>query len=71
MLAKIARWHPQSAYAGLVMSLQSDWQYLQMTVPGVGTLMGPIEEALREKFPPSLFGGEDITADFRKILGHV
>ena len=32
--------------------------------------MGTIEEALREKFFPSLFGGEDITADFRKILGH-
>ena len=32
--------------------------------------MGPIEEALREKCFPSLFGGEEITADFRKILGH-
>ena len=32
--------------------------------------MGPIEEALREKFSPSLFGGEEITADFRKIIGH-
>ena len=32
--------------------------------------MGPIEEALREKFFPSLFRGEDITSDFRKILGH-
>ena len=32
--------------------------------------MGPIEEALREKLFPALFGGEDITADFRQILGH-
>ena len=32
--------------------------------------MGPIEEALREKFFPALFGGEEINADFRKILGH-
>ena len=32
--------------------------------------MGHIEEALREKFFPSLFGGEEITADFRQILGH-
>ena len=32
--------------------------------------MGPIEEALREKFFPSLFRGEEITADFRKILSH-
>ena len=32
--------------------------------------MGPIEEALREKFFPTLFGGEDINSDFREILGH-
>ena len=32
--------------------------------------MDPIEEALREKFFPALFGGEEINADFRKILGH-
>ena len=35
-----------------------------------GTLMGSIEEALREKFFPALFGGEDINTDFQKILGH-
>ena len=70
VLAKTDRRHPQSAYAGLGMSLQSEWWYLQRNFPGVGTLMGPIEEALREKFFPFLFRGEDITADFRKILGH-
>ena len=32
--------------------------------------MGPIEEALREKLFPALFGGEEINAHFRKILGH-
>ena len=52
------------------MSLQLGWQYLQRTVPRVGTLVGPIEEALREKFFPELFGGGGITADFLKILGH-
>ena len=52
------------------MSLQLEWQYLQSTVPRVGTLMGPIEEALRDKFFPALFGGEEINADFWQILGH-
>ena len=33
-------------------------------------MMGPIEEALREKFFPALFGGEEINANFRKILGY-
>ena len=31
--------------------------------------MGPIEEALREKFFPALFGGKEINANFRQILG--
>ena len=70
VIAKVSLRHPQLAYAGLGMSLQSEWQYLQRTVPGVNTLMGPIEEALRENFFPLIFGGEEITADFRKILGH-
>ena len=52
------------------MSLQLKCQYLQRNVPRVGTLMSPIVEALREKFFPALFGGEEINADFRKILYH-
>ena len=32
--------------------------------------MGPNEESRREKFFPALFGGEEINANFRKILGH-
>ena len=69
-LVKIAQWHPQLAYAGLGMLLQLEWQYLQSTVPRVGTLIGPIEESIREKFFPALFGGEEINANFRQILGH-
>ena len=33
VLAKIARRQPQSAYVGLVMSLQLEWEYIQRTVP--------------------------------------
>ena len=66
VLAKIDRWHPQSDYAGLGMFLQSEWQYLQRTVPGVGTLMGPIEEALRENFSPHYLGGRRSTLTFGK-----
>ena len=52
------------------MLLQLEWQYLQRTVPRVGALISPIEEDLRDKFLPALFGGAEITANFRKILGH-
>ena len=43
ILGKIPKWHPQSAYYGLGMSIILEWQYLQRTAPRVGTLMGPIE----------------------------
>ena len=69
-LGKVAQWHPHSDYAGLGILLQLKWKYLQSTVPGVGTLMGNIEEALREKFSPPLFRGDEINADFWKTLGH-
>ena len=32
--------------------------------------MGPIKESLRETLFPVIFGGEEINADFQKILGH-
>ena len=67
-LGKIYQRRPQSAYAGLGMPLQLEWHYLQKTVPEVGTVIGPIEEALREKNFPALFGGEEINSNFRKIL---
>ena len=69
VLGKIYRRHPQSAYSNLVMMLKLEWQYLQRTVPRVGTLIGPIEESIREKFFSVLFRGEEINANFRKILG--
>ena len=69
-LAKIANQYPQSAYYVLEMSLQLEWQYLQRTVPGVDTLMGPIEDTLREAFFPDFFGGEKVSTDLREILGH-
>ena len=70
VLGNIARQHPQSDYSGLGMSLRIKWQYLQRTFPVVGTSMGPIEEAIRENFFPPFFRGEEINADFWKILGH-
>ena len=70
VLGEIAQRHPHSAYSGLGMLLQPKWQYLQRNVIGVGTLMGPIEEALREKFFPTLFGWEEINTNVCKILGH-
>ena len=71
VLGKISQQHPQLDYAILEMWLQLEWQYLQRTVPRVGTLMGPIEKALREKsFSALSRGGGVINTNFRQILGH-
>ena len=64
VLGKISRRHPQSSYYSLVMSLQLEWNDLQRNFPGVGTLMGPIEEALIEKFFPALFRGRRSMPNF-------
>ena len=69
-IAKRAKWYTQSAYACLEMSLQLDWKYLQRTFHGVGTLMVPINEALREAFFPAIFVVEEVSLELRKILGH-
>ena len=52
------------------MSLQVKWKYPQITVPGVVSMMVFIEDSLREAFLPALFGGEEVSADLREILGH-
>ena len=64
-LAKISKWYLQSAYFGLGVLLQLEWQYLQRTVPGISSMMGTIEDALREAFFLALFGGEEVSADPR------
>jgi hypothetical protein len=53
-LAKVARRYPQTAYAGLAMSLQQEWQYLQRVIPDCGEAFEPIEEAIRMVFLPAL-----------------
>ena len=68
-LTKISKRQPQPAYAGMVMLLHLEWQYLQSNVPEVGTLMGAIEDSLSETFFPALFGVKEVSADLREILG--
>ena len=54
-LAKIAKRYPHLAYAVLETSLQIEWKYLQRTVLVVGSLMGPIEDALGAAFFLAIF----------------
>ena len=71
-LVIISKRNLQSGYTVLGMLLHLECQYLQITVPGVGTIMVSIEEALRKTFFPSFLLGEGggVNADFCKTLGH-
>ena len=61
----IANPYPQSEYYGLGVSLQIQWQYLQRAVSGVGSLMCPIEDSLKEAFFPTLLVAEEVSSDLR------
>jgi hypothetical protein len=52
-MAKVARKHPQTAYAGLVQSLQGEWQCLQRVVPGTSDAFAPLEDAVSRIFLPA------------------
>jgi hypothetical protein len=53
-LAKVARRHPQTAHAGLVQSLQGEWQCLQRVMPETSDAFAPLEDAISEHFLPAL-----------------
>ena len=44
-------------------AIQIEYQYLKSTVVMIGTMMGPIEDSLREAFFPSLFGWGEVRSD--------
>ena len=65
-LGQVARRFPHTAYCGVTMSLQSEWQYLQRVVPGTGKYFGPVERAIRDVFLPNLFGETAISDELRE-----
>ena len=52
---------PQTTFAALTCSLQTEWPYPQQVVPDVSTCFAPIEKALAKSFLPALFGGKSPT----------
>ncbi len=71
ILARIALRFPQMAYAGLVSSLQAEWQYLCHVVPGAEQFLGPIESAICKKFIPALLQvSEPVDEALHQLLSH-
>ena len=54
-LAAVAGKYPQTAFAGFAMCLQSEWQYVCRTTPGVAPAMAPVEAAMWDDLLTSLF----------------
>ncbi len=70
-LARIAVRFPQTAYTGLISSLQAKWQYICCIVLGVGQYLEPVELALCEKFTPALLqASEQGDEVFHQLLSH-
>ena len=66
-LARVAKRFPQTAYAGLTKSLQTEWTYLQWVVPDIANAFAPIEEAIKTDFLPALFDGEPPDRDLTQL----
>jgi hypothetical protein len=50
-LTKVTCQYPQTAYAGLAVSLQQEWQYLQRVVPNCRTVFKPVKETITQSSP--------------------
>ena len=66
-LARVARKHLQSAYAGLQKSIQQEWAFVQRVTLGIGDTFGPVEEEITTTFLPALFEGVGDGAPGRSI----
>src|SRR4051812_1105147 len=67
ILSKIALTEPHAAYAAFTHCLQAKWNFLSRTIPGVEALLIDVEQAIRQKFIPSLIKNE-ISDDLRKLM---
>ncbi|KAL7451366.1 hypothetical protein ACHAXS_000248 [Conticribra weissflogii] len=72
-LMNVAISFPQTAYVGMAMSLQVEWQYVCRVVPDITMDLAPVKTTIRLDFLPALVGGStSITSDdnFCQLLGH-
>ena len=67
-LVEIARSEPQLAYTAYVFGTSRRWQFVCRTTPGVSAAMEKLEEIVRGKLIPAIFGGRIISDDLRKVF---
>ncbi|KAL7489957.1 hypothetical protein ACHAW6_016112, partial [Cyclotella cf. meneghiniana] len=69
-LAAISTRFPHSAYAGLILCVSAEWQYICWMVPDVGPSLVPVETALCTKFLPAILGTAGLDDKLRTLLGN-
>ena len=69
-LSSIALTQPHAAYAAFIHDLMSKWTYLSRTIPGIGDMLEPLENTIRQRFLPSLTGQNafnNVTSDLMTL----
>ena len=55
-LAKIAETQPHAAFSALTHGMMAKWTYLSRTIPGIGPLLRPLDDAMWSTLLPALTG---------------
>ena len=67
-LVQIAESQPHAAYAAFTHGLASKWTFLARTVPDVSHLFQPLEDAIRQRFLPTLTGQNHFNDSVRSLI---
>jgi hypothetical protein len=67
ILSKFAITQPHAAFSAFTHCLQGRWTFVSRTVPGAGSLLAELEQAIREVFIPAIVG-RSVSDDERKLL---
>lgn len=68
ILSDIANTQPHAAHAYFVHAQQSKWTYAQRTMKQISHLLQPLEDVIRRKFIPALFGNGHQISDIDRRL---
>ena len=67
-LVEIAQSEPQLAYTAYVYGTSRRWQFVCRTTPEISAELTKLEEMLKCKLIPAIFGNRTISDDLRKII---
>ena len=68
VLADIAKTEPHAAYSAYTHGLQHRWSFVMRTIPGISTLLRPLENSIRNVFLPALLRSHALRDDERALL---